>query len=117
MGMRFTPRGNATDVCAGLVEFELSRPPLTQTLYDVNLGLFIAFVIIIMPLVVLMYVYRDHPRFAKVRPLYLSYLAFAFALIYTSGGYFGICVELALLVYYVCAMWGDLSYVLEYGAA
>lgn len=108
MVMELTPLGNATHVCAGLELREAQRLPMSQSARDFNLALFIVFAILSLFVAAGIWKTRQHPRFAKVRPVQLSFASWFAALLYVSGGTLSFALDFPT-IYIVIAILGGIN--------
>ncbi|KAH9257923.1 hypothetical protein BASA81_003942 [Batrachochytrium salamandrivorans] len=84
--MEFAPLGNATGACSGLEQRDMDRPPMTPEYFNASIALFGVFAGLTVITFVAATIDRNHPRFLKVRPLYLSYLTLFASILYVSSG-------------------------------
>jgi hypothetical protein len=76
---------DSLNACQGLEAREAARPPMSMTLYDALTGLNIAYCVLFTLSIPVLYVYKDEPRFARIRPFHLSTAMMIVAVVYTQG--------------------------------
>jgi hypothetical protein len=83
--MLFLPAGNETDPCSGLVAYNAARPPYSDPLMSVLIGISIALSVKYVLSIPVLYHLRNDPRFYKIRPFSMSLAIMLTAVAYVCG--------------------------------
>lgn len=83
----FTPRGNATDACSGIAAFQASRPPVSDALRYLNLATYLFHLSLYSATLIVLWFWRDKPRFRKVRPFSLTFLCLLGFAVYNTASF------------------------------